>query len=107
MTEFENIMAKPLINSGKIVFYKRYVDDNLVLAKPSGIERILDTFNSFDSQIQFTVDQLPNNDLHFLDIETLPNGTIVYRKKTHTGQYIHHSMVEKNFLGTCPDSSRL
>ena len=41
MTEFETVIVKPLINSGKIVFYKPYVDDTLVLAKPSDIEHIL------------------------------------------------------------------
>ena len=65
MTEFETVIVKPLINSGKIVFYKRYVDDTLVLTKPSDIEHILNTFNTFDSQIQFTVNKFPDNDKHF------------------------------------------
>jgi hypothetical protein len=34
MTEFETVIIKPLINSGIIVFYKRYVDDTLVLRSP-------------------------------------------------------------------------
>jgi hypothetical protein len=76
MTEFETVIVKPLINSGIMVFYKRYVDDTLVLAKPSDIEHILNTFNTFDSQIQFTVDQFPDNDIHFLDIQILPNGIL-------------------------------
>ena len=91
MTELETVIVKPLINSGKIVFYKRYVDDTLVLAKPSDIEYILNTFNTFHSQIQFTVDKFPDNDIHFLDIQILQNGTTVYRKPTHTGQYQHYS----------------
>ena len=91
MTEFETVIVKTLINSSKIVFYKRYVDDTLVLAKPSDIEHILNTFNTFDSQIQFTVDKFPDNDIHFLDIQILQNGTTVYRKPTHTGQYQHYS----------------
>ena len=32
MTEFENIIIKPLINNGAIAFYKRYVGDAIVLA---------------------------------------------------------------------------
>jgi hypothetical protein len=107
MTEFETVIVKPLINSGIMVFYKRYVDDTLVLAKPSDIEHILNTFNTFDSQIQFTVDQFPDNDIHFLDIQILPNGTTVYRKQTHTGQYQHYSSYTPCFwlisriLGMC------
>ena len=91
MTESETVIVKPLINSGIIVFYKRYVDDTLILAKPSDIEHILNTLNTFDSQIQFTVDQFPDNDIHFLDIQILPNGTTLYRKQTHNGQYQHYS----------------
>ena len=48
MTEFETVIVKPLINSGIIVFYKCHVDDTLVLAKPSDIEHILNTFNTFE-----------------------------------------------------------
>ena len=56
MTEFENII-KPLINNGTIAFYKRYVDDTIVSAKPCDLGRILNQFNSFHPQIQFTIDQ--------------------------------------------------
>ena len=101
MTEFETVIVKPLINSSKIVFYKRYVDDTLVLAKPSNIEHRLNTFNTFDSQLQF----IPDNDIHFLDIQILQNGTTVYRKPTHAGQYQHYSSYtpwSKNFLGYVP-----
>ena len=48
---------------------------------------ILNTFNSFDSQIQFTVDQFPNNDMHFLDIQILLNcatfGIKCYELRQH------------------------
>ena len=48
MTEFETVIIKPLINSGIIVFYKRNVDDTLVLAKPSDIKHILNTIGVRD-----------------------------------------------------------
>ena len=32
-----------------------------------------------------------NNDFHFLDIKITLTGTTIYRKSTHTGQYIHLS----------------
>jgi hypothetical protein len=104
MTEFETVIIKPLINSGIIVFYKRYVGDTLVLAKPTDIKHILNTFNTFDSQIQFTVDQFHDNDIHFLDIQILPNGTTVYGKQTHTGQYQHYSTLhgQERFPGYVP-----
>ena len=72
--QFENIIIKPLINNGTIAFYKRYVDDTIVLAKPKpcDLNRILKQFNSFHPQIQFTIDQFSDNDIHFLDIQTSP-----------------------------------
>ncbi len=91
MTEFEALIVKPLINSNIIKFYRRYVDDTLILAKPSDIDYILNQFNSFHTNIQFTVDDFPCNDIHFLDIQIHPTGTTVYRKSTHTGQYTHIS----------------
>ena len=91
MTEFENIIIKPLINNGTIAFYKRYVEDTIVLAKPCDLDRILKQCNSFHPQIQFTIDQFSDNDIHFLDIQILLNGTTVYRKQTYTGQYQHFS----------------
>ena len=91
MTEFEDITIKPLINSGTIKFYKRYVDDTLILTKPSDIPYIFAKFNSFHPSIQFTIDDFNDNDIHFLDIQIHSSGTSVYRKPTHTGQYQHIS----------------
>ena len=88
MTEFKTIIVKSLINSGKLVFYKCYMGDTLVLAKPSDSEHILNTFKNFDSQIQFTVDKFSDNDIHFLDIQILPKGIAVYQKLIHIS-WIH------------------
>ena len=82
---------KPLITTGTIAFYKRHVDHTIVLAKPCDLDKILKQVNSFHPQIQFTIEQFSDNDIHFLDIQILPNGTTVYRKQTHTGQYQHFS----------------
>ena len=91
MTEFEQEIVKSLINSGLIRFYKRYVDDTLILMGPSDIQLILTKFNSFHPNLQFTVDEFSDNDIHFLDIHIHPSGTSVYRKPTHTSQYSHIS----------------
>ncbi len=55
------------------------------------IDYILNQFNSFHTNTQFTVDDFPCNDIHFLGIQIHPTGTTVYRKSTHTGQYTHIS----------------
>ena len=101
MTELENIVIQPLLASGILKFYARYVDDTLVLAKPSDIPLILLKLNSFDPQIQFTHEIFTNNnDVHFLDIKITPTGTAVYRKSTHTGQYVPTCLALH--LATCP-----
>ena len=69
MTEFEDIIIKPLINSGMIKFCKRYVDDTLILTKPYDIPYIFAKFNFFHPSIQFTIDDFDDNDIHFLDIQ--------------------------------------
>jgi hypothetical protein len=43
-----------LISSNKIKFYSRYVDDILVLIRPSDIPTVLQKFNYFHPQIQFS-----------------------------------------------------
>ena len=89
MTVFEEEIVKPLISSNIIKFYSRYVDDTLVLIKPSDIETVLNTFHP---QIQFTYDEfIDNNDVHFLDIKINSTGSTIYHKSTHTGQYTHLS----------------
>ena len=92
MTTLEDEVIRSLISSGTIKFYARFVDDTLVLAKPSGMPTILQKLKSFHSQIQFTHEESTNNnDVHFLDIKITPAGTTIYRKSTHTGQYVHLS----------------
>ena len=91
MSVIVNFHENNITNNGTIAFYKRYVDDTIVLAKPCDLNRVLKQFNSFHPQIQFTIDQFSNNDIHFLDIQILPNGTTVYRKQNHSGQCQHFS----------------
>jgi hypothetical protein len=89
LSEFEKLIVSDLTKSGVIRFYRRYVDDTLVLIKPSDIPAVLDKFNSFDKNLQFTVDTFPDNVIHFLDILISSDNTDVYYKSTHTGQYTH------------------
>ena len=51
LTEFEKQIVEDLINAGTIKFYRRYVDDTLVLIKPCDIPSVLKKFNSFDKNL--------------------------------------------------------
>ena len=94
LTEFEKTIVSNLIKSGTIKFYRRYVDDTLALIKPSDISTVLEKFNSFDKNLQFTVDTFSDGVIHFLDILISTENTDVYHKSTHTGQYINFTSFE-------------
>ena len=69
MTEFENVVVKPLLHDQTLKFYKRYVDDTIVLVKPDDVDKLLLLFNSFHEEIQFTVDTFDDGNIHFLDLK--------------------------------------
>ena len=90
MTEMERCVVDELINNGKVKFYCRYVDDTLLLVKPEDIDEILHKFNSFHRNLEFTVDRFDDCIPHFLDLEMHPDGISIYRKETHTAQFVHY-----------------
>ena len=47
----EKAIVDDLIKTGIIAFYRRYVDDTLVLIKPKDIPFVLNKFNSFDKNL--------------------------------------------------------
>ena len=91
--------------------WKRFVDDTFIIIKRSSKESFLQHLNSIDDNIHFTCEE-PNEDgsIAFLDMLITPdeNGrlnTSVYRKETHTDQYLHwdshHSISSKySVVGT-------
>ena len=85
--ELERVIVEPLIRSGKINFYIRYIDDTLLLAKEEDIMFIFDKFNSFHKNLKFTIDRFDDINTYFLDIAMNKNKTDLYYKPTHTGQY--------------------
>ena len=90
MTELEKVVVDKLIQSGIVKFYIRYVDDTLLLAKPEHFDEILRKMNSFDNNLQFTIDRFSDGNIHFLDISVNENATDIFYKPTHTGQYCHY-----------------
>ena len=67
MTEYEKKIFEDLIEAGTIKFYRRYVDDTLVLIKPCDVPLVLKKFNSFDKNLNFTVDKFEDGKVHFVD----------------------------------------
>ena len=77
------------------LLWRRFVDDTFVIMKKCHREEFLQHLNSVDKNIQFTAEEPgPEGALPFLDILIKPDQegrlhTTVYRKPTHTDQYLH------------------
>ena len=94
LSEFKDIVVSELVNSRVIKFYRRYVDDTLLLVRPSDIQFVLDKFNSFDQNLKFTFDDFSDGNVHFLDLKITEDGIDIFRKNTNTGQYTNFSSFE-------------
>ena len=83
----------------------RFVDDTFVINKAEYSQDLLQHINSQDPHIQFTVEPTQQGSLPFLDtlVTIQPDNTLstsVYRKPTHTDQYLHwdsnHNIMAKH-----------
>ena len=93
MEDFENRALATSPCTPKI--WKRYVDDAFTIIKKDQKQTFLEHLNSINNNIQFTSED-PGEDgsIPFLDMLIIPDGegrlkTTVYRKPTHTNQYLH------------------
>ena len=76
----------------------RFVDNTFVITKAEYSQELLHHINSQDPHIQFTVEPTQQGSLPILDtlVTIEPNNTFsttVYRKPTHTDQYLHWDSV--------------
>ena len=85
-------------------FWKCYFDDTCAALPLDQILPFLDHLNSIEPCVQFTVEEESDGRLAFLDVQLSRNddGTVctsVYRKATHTNQYLafesHHPIAHK------------
>ena len=93
MEEFEK---KALSNAPNppYLLWLRYVDDKFVVIHEYNIESFTRHINSIDPNIEFTIEPERDGSIPFLDTETILNddatiSTKVYRKQTHTDQYLN------------------
>ena len=79
--------------------WKRYVDDTFTILDRGNVDRFLHHLNSQQPTIRFTMETEKESKIAFLDasVSREPDGrltTSVYRKPTHTDQYLtydsHH-----------------
>ena len=91
----EELKVKALSSVPHPLLWLRYVDDTFVIQEEKQSQQLLQHINSQDPHIQFTIEE-PNKEGALLFLDTLvspdPNNTLVttvYRKPTHTDQYLH------------------
>ena len=85
------------------VFWKRHVDDVLSAVPANQVNKMLAHINSIDHNIQFTSERELNMLYHSWMLKSciilMTLSTKVYRKPTHTDQYLqfssHHPMAHK------------
>ena len=74
--------------------WERFIDDVFLIIKKSSLEGFSNHVNGLHDQIKFTIEMETNSRILFLDtlIKRNDNGSIsilVYRKSTHTDQYLN------------------
>ena len=89
MTKCEKVIVDNLVKEGTTKFCVRYVYDTLLLVRRKIIGKVLKSFNGLDKNLKFTIDKSENETSHFSDLEICSNDLTVFRKNTHTGQYIN------------------
>ena len=108
----EDLETKALATSPSTPkIWKRCVDDTFTIIQKADKDAFLDHINSIDANIHFTYeDPKEDGSIPFLDMLIIPDeegrlNTNVYRKTTHTDQYLHwdshHAITSKySVVGT-------
>lgn len=81
----------------------RYVDDTLIIINKEETDGFFRHINNIDNNIKFTEEESNNNTMPFLDCQVSIRNkkfyTKVYKKSTHTDQYLHfqsnHPLIHK------------
>ena len=75
--------------------WERFVDDVFSILKRTHLENFFHHINNLHQNIKFTMEEESNGELAFLDILLKRNNgeisVLIYRKPTHTDQYLHCS----------------
>ena len=92
MVELERNIVPTLTND--ISLWKRYVEDTICFIKLTSINKVLETINSYHTNIiKFTINIETDENFSVLDVLLILNNSMistkVYRKNTNTDIYIN------------------
>ena len=77
-----------------LAFWKRFVDDIIAALPENSLDYFLDYINNINNNFKFEIEKENNRSLAFLDLKItrLDDNTFkfnIFRKATHTGQYLN------------------
>ena len=79
--------------------WERFVDEVYSILKRRHLENVFHRINNLHQNIKFTMDEESNGELAFLDTLLKRNkgeiSVLVYRKPTHTDQYVHSTSLHQ------------
>ena len=93
MQAYERTAITTALHPPKV--WERFVDDVYSILKRTHLENFFHHINNLHQNIKFTMEEESNGELAFLDTLLKRNNreisVLVYRKPTHTDQYLHYS----------------
>ena len=98
LQRIQNRYIKQWLDSNEIYYYKRYVDDIIILIITQKLqeEQLLTNINSIDKHLSFNITKEDNNNnkINFLDFRLARNKyniqVNIHRKETSTERVIHY-----------------
>lgn len=91
MEKLENDVLKKL--DFRYIFYFRYVDDIIICIHKNNVNKLLNTFNGYNENLQFTIEIENNGQISFLDTLLIrENDSIItnwHHKDTFSGKYLN------------------
>ena len=93
MQAHESTAISTVLHPAKV--WEPFVDDVYFIVKRTHLENVFHRINNLHQNIMFTMEEEGNEELAFLDTLLKWNkgeiSALVYRKPTHTDQYLHYS----------------
>ena len=93
MQAYERTAITTALHPPKV--WERFVDDVYSILKRTHLENFFHHINNLHQNIKFTMEKESNGEIAFLDTLLKRNNeeipVLVYRKPTHTDQYLHYS----------------
>ena len=90
MSQIESEIIIPLLQNKKIEYYRRYVDDCIIVANKNIIDETFKNLNNHAKTLKFTIENMENNSLNFLDCN------VYYDSETRQFEFKNYQKITKS-----------